>query len=193
MYLTFASQGFNMPLRAIREVTTAQGEVISRYPFQVEQVFSPESVYLLQYALQGVMRAGTARSAYNRLPSELDLAGKTGTTNDNRDSWFAGFSGDYLSVVWVGNDDNTPTAFTGSSGALKVWTEFMRTIPQSSVAMVQPEQVKYYWFDSQTGKRTTEQCNDAIQLPIWGDVSRLPYQRCDKGYSSLKGWLKSWF
>lgn len=193
MYLTFASQGFNMPIRAIREVTTAQGEVVSRYPFQVEQVFSPESVYLLQHALQRVMRSGTGRSAYSALPSELDLAGKTGTTNDNRDSWFAGFSGDYLSVVWVGNDDNTPTAFTGSSGALKVWTEFMRTIPQSSVAMVQPEQVKYYWFDSQTGKRTTEQCNGSLQLPIWGDVSRLPYQRCERGYSSLKGWLKSWF
>jgi penicillin-binding protein 1B len=193
MYLTFASQGFNIPLRAIREVTTAQDKLISRYPFQVEQVFSPESMYLLQHALQRVMRSGTGRSAYNILPPELDLAGKTGTTNDNRDSWFAGFSGDYLGVVWIGNDDNTPTAFTGSSGALKVWAEFMRTIPQSSVAMVQPEQVKYYWFDSQTGKRTTEQCKGSLQLPIWGDVSHLPYQTCEKGYSSLKGWLKSWF
>jgi penicillin-binding protein 1B len=193
MYLTYANQGFNMPLRAIREVTSAQNEVISRYPFQVEQVFSPESVFLLQHALQSVMRTGTGRSAYYSLPGELDLAGKTGTTNDNRDSWFAGFSGDYLNVVWVGNDDNTPTAFTGSSGALRVWTEFMRSIPQSSVAMVQPEQVKYYWFDNQTGQRTDEQCKEAIQLPVWGDISRLPYRSCQNGFSSIKGWIKSWF
>tara|TARA_R110001592_G_scaffold104699_1_gene294592 strand:- start:8578 stop:10860 length:2283 start_codon:yes stop_codon:yes gene_type:complete len=193
MYLTFANQGFNMPLRAIREVTTAHGEVISRYPFQVEQVFSPESVFLLQHGLQSVMRSGTGRSAYYSLPKELDLAGKTGTTNDNRDSWFAGFSGDYLSVVWIGNDDNTPTAFTGSSGALKVWTEFMRSIPQSSVAMVQPENIHFYWFDMQSGKRTDEQCKEAVQLPIWGDVSHLPYQSCNNGFSSFKGWIKSWF
>ncbi len=193
MYLTYANQGFNMPLRVIREVTTTAGEVISRYPFQVEQVFSPESVFLLQHGLQSVMRSGTGRSAYYVLPEELDLAGKTGTTNDNRDSWFAGFSGDYLSVVWIGNDDNTPTAFTGSSGALKVWTEFMRAIPQSSIAMVQPENIDFYWFDMQSGKRTDEQCKEAVKLPIWGDVSRLPYQDCNNGFSSFKGWIKSWF
>ncbi len=193
MYLTFASQGFNMPLRAIREVTTAQNEVLSRYPFQVEQVFTPESVFLLQHAMQSVMRTGTGRSAYYSLPNELDLAGKTGTTNDNRDSWFAGFSGDYLNVIWLGNDDNTPTAFTGGTGALRIWTEFMRSVPQSSIAMVQPEDVKYYWFDSQSGKRTDEQCNKAILFPIWGDVSKLDYQQCENGFSSFKGWIKSWF
>lgn len=193
MYQTLANQGFNVPLRAIREVTTAQGELLSRYPFQVEQVFSPESVFLLQHALQSVMRSGTGRSTYNLLPTALDVAGKTGTTNDNRDSWFAGFSGDYLTVVWLGNDDNKPTAYTGSSGALKVWSAFMKSIPQTSVAMVQPEQVKYYWFDRTSAKRTSEQCKGAIQLPIWGDASKLPFQECDNGYSSFKGWIKSWF
>lgn len=193
MYLTLANQGFNMPLRAIREVTTALGDVISRYPVQVEQVFPPESLFLLQHALQRVMRVGTGRSVYASLPTSLDLAGKTGTTNDNRDSWFAGFSGDYLAVVWLGNDDNKPTAFTGSSGALKVWTDFMKTIPQTSVSMVQPEQVKYYWFDKQSGKRTDEHCKNASLLPIWGDISTLPYQSCNNGYSNIKGWIKSWF
>lgn len=193
MYLTFANQGFNMPLRAIREVTTAQGEIVSRYPFQVEQVFPPESLFLLQHALQGVMRSGTGRSVYASLPKNLDVAGKTGTTNDNRDSWFAGFSGDYLAVAWLGNDDNKPTAFTGSSGALKVWTDFMKTMPQSSVAMVQPERVKYYWFDKQTGKRTDEHCKNASLLPIWGNISALPYQSCNNGFTNFKGWIKSWF
>lgn len=193
MYLTIANQGFNVPLRVIREVNTATGELISRYPFQVEQVFPPESVFLLQHALQGVMRAGTGKSAYYSLPAALDLAGKTGTTNDNRDSWFAGFSGDYLSVVWLGNDDNQPTAYTGSSGALKVWTSLMKALPQSSVAMVQPENVQNYWFNRQSGKRTDEYCKGAAQLPIWGSPDALPYEKCQNGFTHIKGWIKSWF
>lgn len=193
MYLTIANQGFNIPLRAIREVTTPQGEVLSRYPFEVEQVFPPEAVFLLQHAMQAVMRTGTGRSAYSALPASLDVAGKTGTTNDNRDSWFAGFSGDYLSVVWLGNDDNEATSFTGSSGALRIWTDFMKRVPQSSVAMVQMEQVQYHWFDTATGKRTEQFCKGALKLPIWGAVDTLPYQACNEGFSSFKGWIKSWF
>lgn len=72
------------------------------------------------------MREGTGRSVYNQLPSSLNLAGKTGTSNDSRDSWFAGFSQDLLAVVWLGRDDNGPTPLTGATGALQVWTSFMR-------------------------------------------------------------------
>lgn len=193
MYLTIANQGFNIPLRAIREVTTAKGELLNRYPFEVEQTVPPEAVFLLQHALQSVMRTGTGQSAYRLLPASLDVAGKTGTTNDNRDSWFAGFSGDYLNVVWLGNDDNEATSFTGSSGALKIWTDFMRRVPQSSVTMVQMEQLEYAWFDTETGNRTDEQCKGSVRLPYWKTDSELPYEGCDEGYSSFKGWLKSWF
>lgn len=193
MYLTIANQGFNIPLRAIREVTTAKGEILNRYPFAVEQTVAPEAVFLLQHALQDVMRNGTGQSAYRQLPSSLDVAGKTGTTNDNRDSWFAGFSGDYLNVVWLGTDNNEATAFTGSTGALKIWTDFMRRVPQSSVKMVQMDQLEYEWFDTETGKRTDQHCEGAIRLPYWKTGSELPYQSCDEGFSRFKGWIKSWF
>lgn len=193
MYLTFANQGFNTPLRAIREVRTAQDELLLRYPYQVEQVFAPEAVYLLQYAMQSIMRTGTGRSAYTQLSQELDLAGKTGTTNDNRDSWFAGFSGDYLSVVWLGNDDNTATSYTGSTGALTIWTEFMKRVPQRSVAMVQLPELGYHWFDKQSGNVTDAYCKNALMLPIWGGIKDIPYQACGNGFSRFKGWLKSWF
>ena len=193
MYLTIANQGFNIPLRSIREVTTAQGEMLNRYPFEVEQTVPPEAVFLLQHSLKNVMRSGTGQYAYRLLPTSLDVAGKTGTTNDNRDSWFAGFSGDYLNVVWLGNDENEATPFTGSSGALKIWTDFMRRVPQRSVTMVQMEQLEYTWFNTETGQRTDEHCKGAIRLPLWKTGRELPYQSCEEGFSTIEGWIKSWF
>lgn len=192
-YQTIASNGFNVPLRAIREVTTSQGELLSRYRFDIEQVLPSQAVYLLQFALQETMRSGTGRSAYARLPAALQVAGKTGTTNDNRDSWFAGFSGDYLGVVWLGKDDNTATTLTGSSGALKVWTEFMARIPQYPLVLQSRQDIGLHWFDQANGVLTEAQCEGAVQLPVWGDTDDLPYQSCGNGGSENKGWFKTWF
>jgi penicillin-binding protein 1B len=193
LYQTIASNGFNMPLRAIREVTDMHNQSLSRYPFKIKQVFAPEAVYLLQHALKEVMRTGTGRSVYQHLPENLRVAGKTGTTNDNRDSWFAGFSGDYLGVVWLGLDDNGPTKLTGSTGALTIWTDFIKRIPQHSLSMIKPAAITPHWFDTKTGVRTDENCRGAQAVPIWGEVDKITYQRCDRGFSTLGGWLKSWF
>ncbi len=126
LYQTLASNGFRSPLRSVEAVTTAQGEPLERYGIETEQVIDPASMYLLEYALQGVFERGTAQPAQNRLDSSsLPLAGKTGTTNDLRDSWFAGYGDDLVGVVWLGNDDNSDTGLTGATGALRVWTEVM--------------------------------------------------------------------
>src|SRR5690606_11840576 len=106
MYQTLANGGFNTPLRGIRSVVAADGEPLSRYPFKIQQRFDAGAIYLTQYAMQRAMLEGTGRSVYNHVPRSLTLAGKTGTTNDSRDSWFAGFSQDLLAVVWLGRDDN---------------------------------------------------------------------------------------
>ena len=74
------------------------------------------------------MREGTAQSLSNWLPADLNVAGKTGTTDDLRDSWFAGYTGDHVAVVWVGRDDNKPSGLTGASGAMTVWGEMMKNI-----------------------------------------------------------------
>jgi len=128
MYMTFASGGFRMPLRAIREVTTADGEPLRHYPLQAEQVIEPGPAYLITAAMQRVVAAGTASAMKNQIPATMGIAGKTGTTDDYRDSWFAGFSGNRLTVVWVGRDDNRPTGFSGANGALPVWTELMSNL-----------------------------------------------------------------
>ena len=71
---------------------------------------------------------GTGRDAAARLPRGMVVAGKTGTSSDTRDSWFAGFTGSYLAVVWVGYDDNRDTGLTGAAGALPVWADTMASL-----------------------------------------------------------------
>lgn len=191
-YQTIASNGFNMPLRAIREVTDADGQVLSRYSFQVEQVIKPQASYLLQSAMQETMRRGTGKSAYRRLPKALNTAGKTGTTNDFRDSWFAGFSGDYLGVVWLGKDNNEPTGLTGSSGAMQVWASLMSRVPQYPLSVPRPSGVDLQWFDSASWHLTDESCRGAEALPVWGEAVGSEYESCSVGFNSIKGWFKSW-
>jgi penicillin-binding protein 1B len=125
MYQTLASNGFHSPVRAVEAVTTVQGEPLARYGIETFQVVDSGAMYLLEYALQGVFQRGTARSVAGRLDDNLPLAGKTGTTNDLRDSWFAGYGDDLVGVVWLGHDDNRDTGLTGGTGALRVWSEIM--------------------------------------------------------------------
>ena len=141
MYQTIAAGGYRAPLRAIREVMDANGRPLNRYPLAVEAVVDPRAAFLTGWAMQRVVREGTAKWLGNRLPASLTMAGKTGTTDDMRDSWFAGFSGDKVAVVWVGRDDYKPTGFAGGTGALRVWAEFMLAIPNEPLQQSPPEGV----------------------------------------------------
>ncbi len=166
MYQTIAAGGFDTPLRSIMEVTTANGETLSRYSLKVEQKFDPGAIYLLHYALQETMRVGTGKSAYAYLPQDLNIAGKTGTTDDLRDSWFAGFTGDRLAIVWLGNDDNSPTRLTGGRGALRVWINLMQRLLPEPFSDQVPKQVAYYWVEENTGLLSGENCEGARYLPF---------------------------
>ncbi|HEX5637886.1 MAG TPA: penicillin-binding protein 1B, partial [Gammaproteobacteria bacterium] len=137
MYQSLAGKGFKIPLRAIREVTTEQGEMLTRYPIQVKQTLKMEDVYLLNRVLHLVTQTGTARSLATSLP--VQVAGKTGTTDDLRDSWFAGYADNRMAVVWVGRDDNAPTGLTGSSGALRIWTNLMQHVPLEDLHLDLPD------------------------------------------------------
>lgn len=126
IYQTIASGGFYQPLRAIQSVTRQDGQLITRYGLEIEQRFSPALIELLTHGLSRVITEGTARG-YPFDPGKF-YAGKTGTSDGLRDSWFAGFSNEYSGVVWLGRDDNRPTQFTGSSGALRVWGTIMESL-----------------------------------------------------------------
>jgi penicillin-binding protein 1B len=157
-----ANGGFSNPLRAVRTVISAEGKPLKAFPLEVTQVASPEAVYQLDRMLIEVMDRGTGRPARALLPPQLVVAGKSGTSSDFRDSWFAGFSGSHLAVVWVGYDDNAPTGFTGSSGALPVWAHIMAGLGTSSWNAPMPESIAEVHIEYPTGLRVVPGCSEDI-------------------------------
>lgn len=166
MYQTIAAGGFRVPLRAIREVLTMEGRPLKRYAIDVEQVASSQSIHLLTRAMQLAVEEGTAKSLKSILPESLRIAGKTGTTDGLRDSWFAGFSGDYVAVVWVGNDRNQPTGLTGATGAMPVWARMMAQLHPAPVPQSEPPGVHYLATHRSAGARVSGFCSDAVELPF---------------------------
>lgn len=194
MYQTLANGGFNTPLRGIRSVLTSDGQPLGRYPFKIQQRFDPGAIYLVQNAMQRTMREGTGRSVYSQLPSSLNLAGKTGTSNDSRDSWFAGFSQDLLAVVWLGRDDNGPTPLTGATGALQVWTGFMRKADPLPLDMPMPDNVTMAWIDRTTGQGSASGCPNAVQMPYIRGSEPAPGAGCgiQAPVDSVMDWVRGW-
>lgn len=166
MYQTLAAGGFRTPLRSIRAVLTGDGKPLNRYPLTVTQVFPPDAMYLLETAMEQVVEQGTAVNLRAFLPPSVAVAGKTGTTDDLRDSWFAGFTQDYLTVVWLGRDDNKSTGFTGASGALGEWGTIMRSLSPAGLQLTVPDDVETAWVDPQSGLTTGSWCAGAVQLPF---------------------------
>lgn len=125
-YQVLANGGFLSPLNSIQDVLDAEGRGLKRYGIEVRQAFDPQPVFLTNYLLMRVTTEGTGAAMTDLLPDRLPLAGKTGTTNDLRDSWFAGFGEGYAAVVWVGRDDNRPVGLSGATGAMRVWAAMMK-------------------------------------------------------------------
>lgn len=167
LYNGLANGGFHSNLRAVKAVIGADGKALKAYPLEVTPVASPEVVYQLDRMLQQVMVRGTGRGAQAVLPPDLVVAGKSGTSSDYRDSWFAGFSGSDLAVVWVGYDDDRTTGLTGSRGALPVWAHLMASLHQSSWDAPMPEDLAQAWIDYTTGERLVQSCaDDKDAVPI---------------------------
>jgi len=141
IYLTLASDGFKTPIKGVRAVLSNDYTPLARYSLALEQVVQPEFNVLINYALQEVVRNGTANNVLRGFKYDYGLAGKTGTTDEYRDSWFAGYSGNYLTVVWVGRDDNQSTGLTGANGAAKLWARTMQQMPLSRLELSYGEDV----------------------------------------------------
>jgi len=195
LYQTLADDGFYTPLRAVREVITQKGRPLQRYPIQTEQRFKPQNAALVKFALQNSLYQGTGRHVGARLTNRF-LAGKTGTTDDLRDSWFAGFGQDYVSVVWLGNDDNRVTGLTGSSGALKVWGELMQRITRDEAAPALMPGLELVGVDLDSGLLGDEGCEQYSELPFVEGTAPEEFADCASVQSAAKSrWqgIKEWF
>ncbi len=195
LYQTLGSGGFRAPLRAVRQVLTADGRPLQHYTIDVEQVVDPAPMYLLTTALQDVVREGTARALAAYVPPETNVAGKTGTTNDLRDNWFAGYTGDKVAVVWVGRDDNKPANLTGASGAMTVWGEMMSKLDLEPLVPTPPENIEQVWIDPTTHLRAEANCSGAVEVPFIVDTAPRDNAPCvsHSPVQAVKGWFKRWF
>jgi penicillin-binding protein 1B len=176
-YTIFSNSGAVRPVQAISRIVDG-GKAVSLPAVKPRQVARADTTYLVTNLLRAVMNEGTGAGARG-LGFVADAAGKTGTTNDLRDAWFAGFTPDLLTIVWVGLDDNTPIGLSGSQAALPIWATFMKNAlaGRPSTAFDTPEGVVYASIDRDTGLLATPNCPRTITEAFL--VGTDPRQYCD--------------
>ncbi len=195
MYQSLAAGGYSVPLRAVTAVMLPQGELVRRYPLRLMPLAHRNAIALLNFALTQVVERGTARQLHGLLGTRVAVAGKTGTTNERRDSWFVGYTRDRLAVTWVGRDDNRPAGVTGSNAAMRLWADLFRKLPYFAVDTGVPSGVAYTWVSAAQNALTAPDCPEAVQIPFIAGTEPENATRClekldGKKHQSL--WRK-WF
>jgi penicillin-binding protein 1B len=186
IYSGLASGGFRTTLRAVRAIISDDGKPLRAFPLEVNQVADADSVQQLNRMLELVIEHGTGRSAQAILPPNLVVAGKSGTSSELRDSWFAGFSGSHASVVWIGYDDNRPTNFTGSAGALQVWARLLAGLDTTSRNAPLTESLVSVPIEFATGLRAEPTCGDDVVTVAVPVGVELPWRAgCEEGGQSI--------
>jgi penicillin-binding protein 1B len=162
------------------------------------------AAYLVTYSLEGVLERGTGNPV--RLAGiDFPAAGKTGTTDDYRDSWFAGYTPDLVCVVWVGRDSGGTTGLTGASGALRIWTKFMKSVYPAGgrYAFAVPPGITIAEIDPESGFLTTSACPESFPEAFPDDL--VPKETCPlhpshpivdtvrKGWRGLRDFIDSLF
>lgn len=166
LYQYLAADGHALPLVAVSGVLDGHGRTIKRYQVQSGNGEYQDAVRLTTWAMQQVALYGTAHSIGDSGLAWLHAAGKTGTSNDMRDSWFAGFTGQQLAVFWMGRDDNKPTTLFGASGGLRAWRDLFAKLPTRPLSSTPGDGLEMAWINPVDGQRTEPSCEGARQLPV---------------------------
>jgi penicillin-binding protein 1B len=162
-YTIFPNGGVELTLRNILRVNDGGKDVTVKNTQAPKPIARPDTTYLVTSMLRSVINEGTGSAARSN-GFTLDAAGKTGTTNDLRDAWFAGFTPELLTVVWVGFDDNQAVGLTGAQAALPIWTEYMKRAlaGHANVTFPVPDGITSVEIDKNSGKLATPQCRAVI-------------------------------
>ena len=187
LYGIFASGGFHMPPKAIISVLNESGAPVTHHTFTMSRRIEPATAAALNRALEVVMRIGTGRSSRF---SKFGVAGKTGTSDDYRDSWYAGFDDNRLSVIWVGRDNNEPAGLTGAAGALHVWDSIMAQL--QVVPLTHPPVDNLYEVEYATGLLARAACAEVVVVPIPDDAVLQAKAGCGIT-TQLSRRIRSWF
>lgn len=197
-YQTIASGGNRAPLSALRSVIAEDGSVLYQSFPQAERAVPAQAAYLTLYGMQQVVERGTSRSLAVKFPN-YHLAAKTGTTNDLRDSWFAGVDGKEVAITWVGRDNNGPAKLTGANGALTLYRRYLENQTPLALMLTPPEGIATMTIDG--GGQFI--CNGSAgrALPVWTEnpqalcqsaqqQQQAPSQQNDSGVAD---WIKEMF
>lgn len=165
LYQPIASAGESSQLGIVASVITSDGEVLKEFRQDTRVPYSKAALATLRDGMRLSAQIGTTRAAQAALPN-LVFAAKTGTTNQQRDSWYQGITADYSTTIWLGADDNHPLSITGSSGAQKVWIEMMKRLNPTSLEDVLPNGSEHFQVSASEFKLAADRCDDKLMLPF---------------------------
>jgi penicillin-binding protein 1B len=193
LYQFLASGGEVQPLHAVRGVLDAHGALVKRYDSTPAAAQAGDAIAarLVTLAMQQVVLAGTAHALQPDGLGFLQAAGKTGTSNDSRDSWFAGFTGSHLAVIWVGNDQNEETGLFGATGALRVWAGLFKKLPSAPLTMGS-DGLDWAWVSPETYASVDAGCPGARRFAFVHGFTPPGPSPCDAAASpgDTQGWIR---
>ncbi|WP_114765925.1 penicillin-binding protein 1B [Vibrio rhodolitus] len=188
MYQTLTNSGKQAQLSALRSVVDMEGKVLYQSLPVAKQTVDQRAAWLTTYAMKRGVAEGTGRYLTNQFASAA-LAGKTGTSNDTKDSWFVGVDGREVTTIWLGRDDNKTTKLTGSSGALRVYAEYLQHRIPAKLLLPWPKEISTFGFAKTANGSLVLDCGSDFKLPVWDEHGKLQ-QECS---NQPADWLKKIF
>ncbi|EGQ9974623.1 penicillin-binding protein 1B [Vibrio vulnificus] len=189
MYQTLTNSGRKAPLTALRSVVDLEGHVLYQSLPKSSPAVNEQAAWLTTYAMKQGVAQGTGRYLQNQF-AWAALAGKTGTSNDSRDSWFVGVDGREVTTIWLGRDDNQPTKLTGASGALRVYAEYLKQRTPEKLILPWPKEITTLGYQQKSDGELLLDCSSQFTLPVWDKLGELKAQ-CEKSSNWLNK-LLSW-
>ncbi|CAE6893627.1 Cell wall formation. Synthesis of cross-linked peptidoglycan from the lipid intermediates. The enzyme has a penicillin-insensitive transglycosylase N-terminal domain (formation of linear glycan strands) and a penicillin-sensitive transpeptidase C-terminal domain (cross-linking of the peptide subunits) [Vibrio sp. B1REV9] len=187
MYQTLTNSGKRAKLSALRSVIDMDGNVLYQSLPKSSPAVDEQAAWLTTYAMKQGVAQGTGRFLQSQF-AWAALAGKTGTSNDSRDSWFVGIDGREVTTIWLGRDDNKSTKLTGSSGALRVYAEYLQQRIPERLDLPWPREVTTLGFQKTPQGALEMNCRSEYKLPVWDKTGQIK-QQCDK----KSNWLNKLF
>jgi len=186
-YQYLAADGHLVALNSVRAVIDSSGRPLTRYSNEQSAGDLVQAARLVTFALQEAGKSGTASALIGLGLGDLEAAGKTGTSDDKRDSWFAGYTGSHLAVVWLGRDNNDKAGFYGATGAMRLWAGLFEKLPTEPLRLDLGHDPAVYWVDPATQQQTEPDCEGARAIPFIRDYQPAEFANC-RGFGFGDWW-----